>query len=199
LALELLQLFASGIAAPSANRFGRLSPTSADHVRADLGPAVEGVIEGQCEVGIESTIVDCSGEAPVVLRPGKITAAEIEAIAGLELADPGEASAKAPGTLPVHYAPRAKLRLLRRTEFIEALSTSKGKRLAALLLEIPVPRLPAAQVIVLPAVAASYARNLYANLRVLDATNADVILVESPPESPAWAGVLDRLRRAARA
>lgn len=197
-ALELLQSFGGGIAAPSANRFGKISPTSADHVRADLGSAVDGIIEGECEVGIESTIVDCTGPAPVLLRPGRITAAEIEAVAGVTLAEADTSSSRAPGTLPAHYAPRAKLRLLRRTEIIEVLSTSKGKRLAALLLEIPVPRLPAGQAIVVPAVASSYARGLYAHLRTLDSTGADTILVESPPASPAWAGVLDRLHRAAR-
>jgi L-threonylcarbamoyladenylate synthase len=197
-ARALLEAFGGGIAAPSANRFGRLSPTAPEHVRADLGGDIDAIVEdGSCDVGIESTIVDCSGDVPILLRPGKITAAEIEAVAGVPLAESGTSSSRAPGTLPAHYAPRAKLKLLRRTEIIEAVSTNKGKRLAALLLEIPVPRLPASQVIVVPAVATSYARALYANLRLLDATHADVILVESPPEAPTWTAILDRLKRAA--
>lgn len=196
-AQALLQAFGQGVAAPSANRFGHLSPTRAEHVRKDLGDAVEAILEGECDVGIESTIVDCTGEQPVILRPGKITAEQIQTVSRMGVGDPAETPTKAPGKLPTHYAPRAKLRLGRRSEIIEALATSRGRRLAALLLEIPIPRLAAGHAIVEPAVAASYARGLYANLRALDATGADIILVERPPFSPAWAGVLDRLQRAA--
>lgn len=198
-ARALLETFGHGVAAPSANRFGHLSPTRAEHVRQDLGNAVDAILEGECEVGIESTIVDCTGEQPVILRPGRISAEQVEAVSGVALAAADDNGTRAPGGLAAHYAPRAKLRLARRTEIIEALSTSKGKRLAALLLEIPVPRLAAGQSIVVPAVAASYARGLYANLRALDATGADTILVETPPSSVAWTGVMDRLQRAAQA
>lgn len=198
IAQELLQAFGGGIAAPSANRFGRLSPTEAAHVRADLGADVDGVLDGgSSEVGIESTIVDCSGKQPVLLRPGRITAAQVEAAAQVSLAPAGETSTRAPGTLASHYAPRAKLRLLKRTGMIEAMTTHKGRRIAALAMEVPLPRIPAVLLIVVPAVAAEYAHSLYANLRALDAAGADLILVESPPDTPAWAGVLDRLRRAA--
>jgi L-threonylcarbamoyladenylate synthase len=199
-AQELLRAFGSAIAAPSANKFGRLSPTSADHVRADLKAEIDAIVDGDaCSIGIESTIVDCSGEAPVLLRPGRIGASEIEQATGFLLGGAGSSAERAPGMLRAHYAPRAKLRLLRRTEIIEAISSSRGKRLAALLLEVPVPRLATAQSRVVPAVAASYGRSLYANLRDLDATGADMILVEAPPDMPAWAGVNDRLRRAASA
>jgi len=198
IAQALLQAFGSGLAAPSANRFGRLSPTEAAHVRADLGAEVDAILDGgPCEVGIESTIVDCSGEQPSILRPGRLTVAQLEAAAGVSMAVPGEAAPRAPGTLEKHYSPRAKVRLLKRTGMIEALTTHKGKRIAALGLEVAVPRLPAGLLIVEAAVAASYAHNLYANLRLLDAAGADLILVEMPPDTPAWAGVLDRLRRAA--
>lgn len=187
-----------GLAAPSANRFGRVSPTQAEHVRADLGADVDLILDGgPCEVGIESTIVDCTGDAPVVLRPGRIAAADIEACAGMAVAQPGDDAPRAPGSLAAHYAPRARLRLLKRIGIIEAVTANKGQRIAVLLLEVPVPRVSAALSIVLPAVSSGYARSLYANLRALDAAGADVILVESPPESPAWAAVLDRLRRAA--
>jgi L-threonylcarbamoyladenylate synthase len=189
-----------GLAAPSANRFGRLSPTQADHVQADLGGDVDLIIDGgPCEVGIESTIVDCTGDAPVILRPGRIPAGDIQAIAGVALAQPGEDAARAPGTLAAHYAPRAKLRLLKRSGIIEAVTANKGHRIAVLALEVPVVRVSAALSVVVPAVAAGYARTLYANLRTLDAAGADLILVEMPPETPAWAGILDRLRRAAAA
>jgi L-threonylcarbamoyladenylate synthase len=198
-----------GLAAPSANRFGRVSPTQAEHVRHDLNTDIDLVLDGgPCEVGIESTIVDCSGDTPAILRPGRISAADIEACLGLAsgalgaaaqgAAPAGEGTTRAPGTLPHHYAPRAKLRLLKRSGIIETLALPKaGQRVAALALEIPVARVAAGLCIVVPAVAASYARSLYANLRLLDAAGADVILVESPPETPAWASVLDRLRRAA--
>jgi len=199
-ARELLIAFGGGIAAPSANRFGRISPTTAAHVHADLGKDVDAIVDGgSCNIGIESTIIDCSGDAPVLLRPGKILLEDIEAVAGMPVALPGADAPRAPGSHAVHYAPRAKVRLLRRTEIIETLTSHKGKRLAALLLEVSVPRLAAGQCIVIPAVAADYARSLYANLRALDATGADLILVEKPPETPGWAGVRDRLMRAAHA
>ena len=228
MALALLQALDQGqaprfgLAAPSANKFGRVSPTQAEHVR-DLGDTIDLILDGgACEVGIESTIVDCTGEAPVILRPGKVSASDIEACIGLApdapstsahgapstsahgaqgraaSSDDAKERTRAPGTLPHHYAPRAKVRLLKRSGMIEAMANRQGgQRLAALALEIPVARLPAALSIVVPAVASSYARALYANLRLLDAAGADVILVESPPDTPAWAAVLDRLRRAA--
>lgn len=187
-----------GLAAPSANRFGRISPTQAEHVQSDLGGDVDLIIDGgPCDVGIESTIVDCTGDAPVILRPGRIAAADIQATAGVELALPGEDAPRAPGTLAAHYAPRAKLRLLKRSGIIEAVTANKGHRIGVLALEVPVVRVSAALCVVESAVAAGYAKSLYANLRALDAAGADLILVEMPPDTPAWAGVMDRLRRAA--
>jgi L-threonylcarbamoyladenylate synthase len=189
----------SGIAAPSANRFGKVSPTSAEHVRADLGADVDLILDGgPCEVGIESTIVDVSGEVPAILRPGGITAAQIETLLGIELAAASPSSPAAPGSLPAHYAPRAKARLAKRVQIIEELVTNRGRRIAVLALEVSVPRLAAALTAVESVVPASYARALYENLRRLDAAGADLILIETPPETPAWAGVLDRLRRATR-
>ena len=186
-----------GIAAPSANRFGKVSPTSAEHVRADLGGDVDLILDGgECEVGIESTIVDVSGEAPSILRPGRITAAQIEKCLNIQLVNSSEVSPAAPGTLPTHYAPRAKARLAKRVQIIEQLATNRGRRIAVLALEVSVPRLAAALTAVESAVPASYAHSLYANLRRLDATGADLILIETPPDTPAWAGVLDRLMRA---
>ncbi len=197
-ALELLKSFGGGIAAPSANKFGRLSPTQAGHVLAELGKEVDVILDGgPSDVGIESTIVDCSGEGVAILRPGKITAAQIEAVVGVPLRTTDETTPRAPGGLPKHYSPKAKLHLLKRVGMIEALTTHKGKRIGALALEVAVSRLPQALQIIEPAVSAEYARSLYANLRKLDEAGADHILVEIPPETPSWAGVLDRLRRAA--
>jgi L-threonylcarbamoyladenylate synthase len=188
-----------GIAAPSANRFGKVSPTSAEHVRHDLGADVDLILDGgECEVGIESTIVDVTGEVPAILRPGRITAAQIEALLKIELSPPSESAPVVPGSLAVHYAPRAKAKLAKRMQIIEQLSANRGRRIAVLALEVSVPRLAAALTAVESAVPASYAHSLYANLRRLDATGADIILIETPPDTPGWAAVLDRLRRATR-
>ena len=200
-ARQLLEAFGGGIAAPSANRFGKVSPTTAGHVHADLGADVGLVLDGgACEVGIESTIVDVSGEAPRILRPGRITAADIERVLGEAPVTMTAAAADAPrvpGSHAVHYAPRVKLRLATRREIIDALIANKGRRIAVLALEVSVPRHPPALTAVAPAVSAQYAKALYANLRALDASGADLILVETPPDMPGWAGVRDRLRRAA--
>lgn len=188
-----------GIAAPSANRFGKVSPTSAEHVRADLGGDVDLILDGgECEVGIESTIVDVSGDRPAILRPGRVTAAQIEKVLGIQLVNSSEASPAAPGSLPVHYAPRAKAKLAKRVQIIEQLATNRGRRIAVLALEVSVPRLAAVLTVVESAVPVTYAHSLYANLRRLDATGADLILIETPPDTPGWAGVMDRLRRATR-
>lgn len=187
----------AGLAAPSANKFGKLSPTTAQHVAADLGTAVDLVLDGgSCEVGIESTIVDLSGGEPALLRPGGIQRAQIESLLGCALADPSAEAPRVPGSLASHYAPRAKLQLATRLKIIEALATNRSRRIAVLALEVSVPRLPASLSVVMPAVAAPYARALYANLRTLDASGADIILVEVPPDTPAWAAVRDRIRRA---
>ncbi|MCC6473213.1 MAG: threonylcarbamoyl-AMP synthase [Burkholderiales bacterium] len=206
LARELLEAFAAakgtgapaGLAAPSANRYGKVSPTAAAHVVADLGAEVDLVLDGgPCEIGIASTILDLSGKAPVILRPGKLASADIERVLGRPLESAGEAPPPAPGTHPAHYAPRAKLKLASRREIIEALVTNRGRRIAVLALEVPVSRLASGLGIVIPAIAAQYARALYANLRVLDAAGADIILVETPPRTAAWTAVHDRLQRAA--
>jgi L-threonylcarbamoyladenylate synthase len=194
----LAELGGIALAAPSANRFGRVSPTRADHVAADLGGDVDLILDGgPCELGIESTIVDMSGETPAILRPGRILAAEIERVLGRALAAPAAQAPRAPGTLQVHYAPRARVQFATRRQIIDTLVTNKSRRIAVLAIEVSVPRLAARLAAVVPAIPAEYARSLYANLRSLDATGADIILVETPPDNPKWADVLDRLRRAA--
>jgi L-threonylcarbamoyladenylate synthase len=199
-AQALLAAFGGGVAAPSANRFGRVSPTAAEHVRVDLGNDVDLILDGgACEVGIESTILDLSRGQPVLLRPGRVSAEDIAKAIGAEPQTPDAEAPRAPGGLQAHYAPRAKLRLMKRVAMLEALSTHKGRRLAALAIEVSVPRLAPPLLIVVPAVAAVYARSLYANLRALDATGCDEILVEEPPQSARWDGVRDRLARASAA
>lgn len=188
-----------GLAAPSANKFGHVSPTTAAHVRADLGDAVDLVLDGGAAAfGIESTIVDVSGEQPTILRPGAIPAETIERVLGAALQAPDAHAPRAPGTRKAHYAPRAKVRLVRRVELLEALASHKGQRIGVLALEVTVPRLAAGLQRVVPAIAARYAHELYANLRALDDQNVGQILIEAPPRSAAWTAINDRLARAAR-
>lgn len=212
-----------GVAAPSANRFGRISPTQAAHVVDEFQDAGEGLDEvwvldgGPCEVGIESTIVDCSREQPVLLRPGRLTLAEIEAAAGQPVLwsspeAPDPAAPKAPGTLASHYAPRARLRLMADTQLDAALDVLEPELLAAALREPGHPpkvavysrslwarRAPSKGVVhrSMPGDAATAAHDLFADLRELDALGVELIWVETPPEDAAWDGVRDRLRRAA--
>jgi L-threonylcarbamoyladenylate synthase len=197
-AQALLRAFGSGVAAPSANKFGRVSPTLPEHVFADFGREVPLVLDGgPTEVGIESTIVDLSGERARLLRPGGVSAAAIEAVLGEPLAAPDDTAPRASGTLPSHYAPKAHVRLVKRVELLETLASHRGRRIGVLALEVKVPRLNPALQRVVPAIAAEYAHELYAALRALDAQHVDVILVETPPQTPAWAAINDRLARAA--
>lgn len=198
-ARALLSAFEGGIAAPSANKFGRISPTIAAHVAADFGTQAPIILDGEASsIGIESTIIDLSGEVPRLLRPGAITTTQLEEVLGRPLGMPNTDAPRTPGTLDKHYAPKAALRLVKRVEMIEALSSNRGRRVAVLALEVNVPRLAQHLVRVVPAVTAQYAHALYANLRALDATGADVILVEQPPQTVAWMAINDRLARAAR-
>lgn len=195
----LLTAFGGGLAAPSANKFGRVSPTLAAHVATDFGHHAPMILDGSAtHVGIESTIVDLSGGRPTLLRPGGVSAAAIEEVLGEPLARPDASSPRAPGALEKHYAPRAALKIVKRVEMIDLLVTNRGRRVAVLALEVNVPRLSPTLVRMVPAVASQYAHELYANLRALDATGADLILVEQPPQTPAWAAINDRLERAAR-
>ena len=205
-ALELLQAFAgekggrrfSGVAAPSANKFGRISPTSAEHVRAELGTSVDAVLDGgECEVGIESTIVDLSRGRAVLLRPGQITPARIAAVLGIEVEAPDAAAPRAPGALDSHYAPRTPLYLVPAAELLARLAALRGRRIAVLARAEAPSGLKDIYWQAAPRAVAGYAHELYASLRRLDDLACDVILVEAPPAVPGWQGVNDRLRRAA--
>ncbi|HUO44177.1 MAG TPA: L-threonylcarbamoyladenylate synthase [Burkholderiales bacterium] len=196
----LLAAFGGGIAAPSANRFGRVSATTADHVHEEFGDSVDLVLDGgACEVGIESTIIDVSGERPALLRPGRISKREIEQVLGAPLAAPRADSPRAPGTLPVHYAPRTPVALVPaaalRAQVADRLR--RGQRVAVLARRVPPEVDGRLAWIAAPETAVDYARGLYANLRRLDHAQCDVILVEQPPSSAEWAAVADRLQRAA--
>ena len=199
-AQQLLARFGGGIAAPSANRHGRVSATTADHVRREFGPDVDCVLDGgAARVGIESTIVDLSGKAPALLRPGWITAAEVEAALGRPLAAPAAHSPRAPGTLTAHYAPLTPLMLMEGDLAVELAASlaRQGKRVAVLAFSAQRPLLPGLEWAAAPRDAAGYAHELYACLRRLDTAGCDSIIVERPPQAPEWAAINDRLARAA--
>lgn len=208
-ALALLQVFDSGIAAPSANRFGRISPTTAAHVQEELGEKVAMVLDGgPCEVGIESTILDFSRDAPEILRPGAITPGDIARVIGRRPTMRGEAPSAAAtaqaaprvsGALAAHYAPRTPVRLLASSRLCEdaAMLAAEGSRVAVLAHSVANPHDSRLIWQAMPADAAVYAHELYASLRALDTLDADFILIESLPEAPAWRAIADRLERAA--
>jgi len=189
-----------GLAAPSANRFGRISPTAAAHVRAELGDDLFVLDGGNCAVGIESTIVDCTLQPPRILRPGQLLAAEIAATLGLSEGDllrPAELSPRVAGALPAHYAPRTPLRILSRAQ-IEArwhAAAHAGQRIGVLALS-PCSPTPDRDWLALPADPAAYAQQLYAVLRHLDAAELEEIWVEALPSVPSWLALRDRLVRA---
>jgi L-threonylcarbamoyladenylate synthase len=204
LARELLGTFGGGVAAPSANRFGRVSPTTADHVRADLGDGVDLVLDGgPCPVGVESTIVDCTGPRPVVLRLGGVSLEDLEVTLGMRVPvlGPGEETVPAPGTLPNHYAPRARVEVLAAAGVAaRAAALLAGGRRVGLLAPDPqaVGALPEGLEL-LPAAGgpADYARCLYSRLREADTRGLDVLLAVPPPAGGLGAAVADRLQRAA--
>jgi len=196
IALELLHEFGGGIAAPSANRFGRVSPTTAEHVRNDLGDEVDLILDGgPCEVGIESTIVDLSRGAPALLRPGRISTEDIAATLGFAPEPMGRGAPRAPGTLESHYAPRQPMRLVASSQWSEAIRAASA-RLGVLALRSQTEQDSSTMWIDAPREPLGYAHDLYANLRALDASGCDEILVEAPPATADWAAVLDRLNRA---
>lgn len=195
-AQELLRLFDGAIAAPSANRFGLVSPTTAAHVRDDLGKDVDLVLEGGAsDVGIESTIVDLSDATPVLLRPGHISKAEIEALIGAV----GEKDATSPrhsGGLERHYAPRTPAKMVPTYALDKEISVFEN-RVAVLAFSRPDERVDFW--LRMPRDPHAYAQRLYAALRELDTAGCARILVEAPPDAPEWDAVRDRLRRACEA
>ncbi|NQW65869.1 MAG: threonylcarbamoyl-AMP synthase [Burkholderiales bacterium] len=204
MALALLHeaqgLGVQGVAAPSANLFGRVSPTTAAHVRQAF-PSLLVLDGGACEVGIESTIVDCSRTAPVVLRPGMLLLASLSAACGELVAMPSNApdsthddSPAAPGSLASHYAPHACLRLMSAEAIRQQLPNAKVK--VAVWARFAMPISAAFKQVQMPANPAECAHDLFARLRELDASGAQEIWVEAPPAGQDWDGVRDRLQRA---
>ena len=209
-AQALLRAFKNGrggIAAPSANKFGHVSPTTAHHVRHEFGDteAIASILDGgQSEVGIESTILDLSrldSHGPVLLRPGRITAGDLADVLGTLPSTPSVHDAHTPrasGTLDAHYAPHTPLAMVggdMMEDWLQQLG--RKQRRVALLYWSERPALPVLRALQVPATADGYAHALYASLRTLDALAADVILVEQPPHAAEWQAINDRLRRAA--
>ncbi|HEX4798353.1 MAG TPA: L-threonylcarbamoyladenylate synthase [Burkholderiales bacterium] len=195
-ALELLRRFGGGIAAPSANKFGRISPTTAEHVRNDLGDEVDLILDGgPCEIGIESTIIDLSRDRPILLRPGRVSTEGITTTLGATPEPRARSAPRAPGTLESHYAPRHSLTLILSGQWDETLRAASPRRAVLCFHARPVGE-RCAMWIRASTDPQLYARDLYSNLRALDATGCDEILVEEPPASAEWAAVRDRLARA---
>ncbi|MCF2536069.1 threonylcarbamoyl-AMP synthase [Streptomyces sp. FB2] len=200
-ALALLSAFGGGVTAPSANRFGSVSPTTADDVRAELGDGVDFVLDGgACEVGVESTIVDATGEIPTILRPGGVTREDLEAVLGCPLAVPASSHIRVPGQHPSHYAPRARVVLVEpETVVAEAeLAQELGHRVGVFLpAALGGSEVKAHAVVQVPGSMAAYARGLYGYLRELDQRGCDLIVASLPAEEGLGLAIANRLRRAA--
>jgi L-threonylcarbamoyladenylate synthase len=192
-AQDLLRAFGGGVAAPSANRFGRVSPTTAAHVREDLGGDVDLVLEGgPSEVGIESTILDLSGPQIALLRPGRISQGEIESL-GIKVVTKNADSPRHSGGLERHYSPRTPTRMVP-THGLDQEIARLNDKVAVLAFSRPDERVD--YWLRMPREPQSYAQRLYAALRELDGAGCELILVEAPPDALEWAAVRDRLKRA---
>jgi len=191
----------AGVAGPSANRFGRISPTTAAHVFEEFGDAFTIVDGGACEAGIESAIVDCSRGAPALLRPGVLDRERLEAVLGHPLREAGADAPRASGTLEAHYAPRAKVRLMPADQLRTALGVLAKTSVnpVAVYFRTVTPGRTVRAYRAMPDDPIAAARELFSALRELDSTGATLIWVETPPDAPAWEGVRDRLQRAAAA
>lgn len=200
-ALALLQqaalLGVAGVAAPSANRFGRVSPTTAAHVQHEFGAALLVLDGGPCAVGIESAIVDCTRTRPALLRPGQLARAQIEQALGAPLADADAESPRASGTLASHYAPAAPVRLLSRAELRRRLAAAGPGPVVGVYSRFVPEAGPGWLHRAMPDDAAAVAHELFSVLREFDAAGVSAIWVERPPPDPQWDGVRDRLQRAA--
>ena len=204
-----LPLGVLGVSAPSANRFGRVSPTSAAHVQSELGPDLLILDGGDCDVGIESTIIDCTRGEPVLLRPGHITRVQIEAACGHAVLDKdtpqavlGQPAPRASGTLESHYAPRAKVRLMSADEIARKLQAlgPHANNLGLWSAERPASEQGMGAGVLWrqqATTAEQAAHDLFGVLRDLDARGVSQIWVQLPPDTPEWEGVRDRLQRAA--
>jgi L-threonylcarbamoyladenylate synthase len=200
MAQQLLRAFGGGIAAPSANRFGRLSPTRAEHVREELGDAVRMVLDGgECQIGLESTIVAFGDSGARLLRPGGVTAAQIRAVVGELGIGAVQESPRVPGSTPQHYAPVTPMTIVPAGEVdAQADAASRGgKRIAVLAQRLPLRAHKYVTWINAGRRPESYGHDLYNNLRTLDRAGCQRILVQEVPDGERWDAIRDRLLRAA--
>ena len=200
MAQQLLTAFGGGIAAPSANRFGKVSPTRPEHVREELGDAVSIIMDGgECTIGVESTIVSLVGPKPRLLRPGSITQAQIEAVIGPIEVGADASAPRVPGSTAQHYSPSTAVAVVPSTLLESRIDTllRDGRRVAVLAQRPPRKAQTGVTWINVGRRLDVYQRDLYANLRSLDKAGADLILVEEVPQKPEWAAVQDRLARCA--
>jgi L-threonylcarbamoyladenylate synthase len=218
LSLELLRRFDGPLAGPSANRSTRVSPTTAQHVRQELGDAVDCILDGgPCQVGIESTVLDLAADVPTILRPGAVLASQLAEVIGevrLSGAGPGQsAAARSPGQQAVHYAPVATAYRFQPDQWAAVMNWCRshpheswavmaredaGQFLDELAATLASPAEPAHEIVRMPSSATEYGRILYAKLRELDALSMRTIWIQMPPDEPAWIAVRDRLTRATR-
>ena len=200
MAQQLLTAFGGGIAAPSANRYGRLSPTRAEHVREEFGDSLRVVLDGgECQIGLESTIVAFEDGSVRLLRPGSVTAAQIKSVVGELLVGAASASPRVPGSTSTHYAPRTPLTIVPAGEIdaqAEAASAG-GRRVAVLAQRLPLRSHKWVTWINAGRRPEMYGRDLYTNLRTLDKAGCQQILVQAVPEGERWDAIRDRLLRAA--
>lgn len=197
-AQELLREFGSGIAAPSANLFGRISPTTAEAVQEELGDVVDLILEGgMSEIGLESTIIDVSHESPVLLRPGMISVMDIEQTLQKRILRRQVDSPRVSGSLASHYAPQTETYLISPSEIFQFLqkNSSRIALVARTIVEVSDPNV---EVISMPDDAKAYAHDLYQTLRFLDQSGFEKILIETVPEDSEWDAIRDRLIRATR-
>jgi L-threonylcarbamoyladenylate synthase len=200
MAQQVLTAFGGGIAAPSANRYGRLSPTRAEHVREEFGEAVRVILDGgECQIGLESTIVAFEADSVRLLRPGSITAAQLKKVVDELLIGVDAASPRVPGSPPTHYAPRTPLTIVPAGE-IDAqadAASAGGRRVAVLAQRLPLRAHKYVTWINAGRRPEGYGRDLYTNLRTLDKAGCQRILVQAVPDGEHWDAVRDRLLRAA--
>ncbi|MEI7797100.1 MAG: L-threonylcarbamoyladenylate synthase [Methylococcaceae bacterium] len=200
-ALELLRTFGGGIAAPSANRFCRISPTQAQHVADELGESVDMILDGgACQIGVESTIIDLSGDKPTLLRFGQITRSELEFVLQTKVCTPdslAKMTVKTAGMMAIHYAPTTPA-MRCDSDLLGVLLQDENQKVGVLTCGSNISSTENRTVISLPTDSTIYAQNLYAKLRELDALKLDLILVEQPPQSEMWAAINDRLSKATR-
>ena len=200
-ARALLAAFGTGIVAPSANRYGHVSPTSAAHVRAEFGDDLLVLDGGHCDVGLESTIVACLNGRVQLLRPGAITLAQLRTVAGEVDAVAAADAPRVPGSTPQHYAPRTPLALVQGNALAQVARglLAQGERVGVLARQAAPDGLAVTAWIAAPTSAVAFGHDLYANLRQLDASGCTQLLAEAAPEGEAWDAVRDRLGRAAAA